>query len=614
MMWSQAGDEMGEPREFEARGAVGSGRRGPLVSVVVVAAVALGLVAVAVGGRLTTPPPTRSTAPSASPALTSPRPPTAFAPGAELTATGEIMFVGGGLIPSGAHLVVLGAGVARGVPAYQVESVAFINHRANRGPAEAGWVAAQLLAPNVEPTVVVCPNAGLDPANLARLTGHERLGCVGGGNVTVGPGLLRVQDALVDARQLWLTADNVAGMPVYGTDAKTLDPGLLDRWVFVSGRFDDPIGAGCAGQVRAECRERFVVTSISRTSPPDGMIAGSWTVDDSGFPLPPDASFTVTDHGLFAWGGERDATGGRDGSPGALFDVAMAAWRPIAAAPIPRRDSPVLAWTRGHVILIGGIGNGTRGGDGGARRDAAAYDPASNRWRRIADAPFAVGAAASVLAAPGRIVVAENVNVATTGRHRVALYDVDHDRWSTLPELPLETDDSAQLVAVGGRPVLVRASRSGSNADMFALDRDGGTWRVTSDAPAALGPLVAIGDRLVGLVVDRTDERRTRTSVGAWDPATGAWSTVVSEDDFWFAYGTVADGDHLVVAGMPWRYVDVARGNVTPLVPPPAGVELGRAFGVVGRQLVGIGDDAVGRPIAVTFRPDNPSAFGGEPR
>src|SRR4051812_16960819 len=229
---------MGEPREFEAQGAVGSERRGPLVSVLVVAAVAVGLVAVAVGGRLTAASPTSSTAPSASPvaspAVTSPRPPTAFAAGAELTATGEIMFVGGGLIPPGAHLVVVGAGVARGVPAYQVESVAFVNHRAVRGPAQGGWVAAQLLAPNVEPTVVVCPNAGLDPANLARLTGHERLGCLGGAIVTVGPGLLRVQDPLVDARQLWLTADNVGGLLVYGADAKTLDPGLLDRWVFVS--------------------------------------------------------------------------------------------------------------------------------------------------------------------------------------------------------------------------------------------------------------------------------------------------------------------------------------------------------------------------------------------
>jgi hypothetical protein len=63
------------------------------------------------------------------------------------------------------------------------------------------------------------------------------------------------------------------------------------------------------------------------------------------------------------------------------------------------------------------------------------------------------------------------------------------------------------------------------------------------------------------------------------------------------------------VVGTPWRYVDPARGDVTPIAPPPAGVEPGRAFGIVGPLLVAVWDDRAGRPIAVTFRPDNPSAF-----
>src|SRR3954452_12389690 len=525
---------MGEPREFEAQGSVGRARRGPPASVLAVAAVAIGLVVIAVGGRLTAPSPSRSDEPSSaplqSPAVTVPRPPTDFSRGAELTAIREIMFVGGGLIPPGPHLIVLGAGVTRGVPAYQVESVAFTNYRADRGPAQAGWVAAELLGPNVKGTVVGCPNGPLDPTILARLTGHERLRCLRGQNVTVGPGLLRLADPGLDARHLWLTADNVGGLPVYGTDAKTLDRSLRDRWVMVSGRFDDPARAGCSGRIQAECRERFVVSAITRAMPPDGMMTGTWTVHDAAFALRPSASVAVTDRGLFAWGGERDASGRRDGPQGGVFDVATA-WRPIAAAPIPVRDFPVAVWTRSRVIVIGGVVSGT-GGDAGARRDGAAYDPARNRWERIADAPFPVGPAAAVLTRPGRIVVAENVNVASAGRHLVALYDVDRDRWTALPALPLETDDSAQLLALGGRPVLVKAS-GGADGGIYMLDGVADAWRRISDVPSAMDQLVALGDRLVGVAVHRTEERRVRTSVDAFDPATGAWSVGVPEDDDW---------------------------------------------------------------------------------
>jgi hypothetical protein len=87
------------------------------------------------------------------------------------------------------------------------------------------------------------------------------------------------------------------------------------------------------------------------------------------------------DAGLFVWGGDRPA------ADGALYDHAAQTWRllPEAAPQTPPLPHAVV-WTGEEVLVWGG----TTGSRDRAPREGAAYDPATDTWRQLADAPAAV--------------------------------------------------------------------------------------------------------------------------------------------------------------------------------------------------------------------------------
>ena len=66
--------------------------------------------------------------------------------------------------------------------------------------------------------------------------------------------------------------------------------------------------------------------------------------------------------------------------------IADGRWLPMAAAPIPPRSMPATAWTGEEVIVVGG-----EAANGEWLSDAAAYNPTTNTWRRLPDAPAPVG-------------------------------------------------------------------------------------------------------------------------------------------------------------------------------------------------------------------------------
>lgn len=79
---------------------------------------------------------------------------------------------------------------------------------------------------------------------------------------------------------------------------------------------------------------------------------------------------------LVMWGG--GFTYARGGAAGVAFDPRSGELRPVLDAPIPVRWNPSAVWTGEEVIVWGGEG----------RVDGAAYDPVTNSWRRIANAPI----------------------------------------------------------------------------------------------------------------------------------------------------------------------------------------------------------------------------------
>ncbi len=125
---------------------------------------------------------------------------------------------------------------------------------------------------------------------------------------------------------------------------------------------------------------------------------------------------------------------------GATYDPASDAWRVIPEAPIELTDSTAV-WTGAEMIVFGAAL------DGGNHAETptaigAAYDPANNTWRRIADSDLSPQA--STAAWNGREMIAWDYNNAS------AAYDPAADVWRPLPRVPLDAGEcSPQSVAVG---------------------------------------------------------------------------------------------------------------------------------------------------------------------
>ncbi|KOX11377.1 hypothetical protein ADL05_24170 [Nocardiopsis sp. NRRL B-16309] len=122
-----------------------------------------------------------------------------------------------------------------------------------------------------------------------------------------------------------------------------------------------------------------------------------WDVAVSVGELPPGPFGTRVDHSivwtgaeLFVWGGSGGERGGLH-ADGAAYAPDTGSWRVIADADLaPRTRHTTVALGDGRVLVWGGT-TATHSGDedGLMARDGAVYDPGSDSWEPIADAPEA---------------------------------------------------------------------------------------------------------------------------------------------------------------------------------------------------------------------------------
>src|SRR3954467_9154717 len=113
-----------------------------------------------------------------------------------------------------------------------------------------------------------------------------------------------------------------------------------------------------------------------------------------------DMSAVSTGNTGIVWGGRIDPSGGiataagpKDAGSGAVgdgaeYDVGRDRWRTISRSPLVSRYDAVAAWTGTEMLVVGGGRTGS-GPDGSFdfRRDGAAYNPATDTWRSLPDAP-----------------------------------------------------------------------------------------------------------------------------------------------------------------------------------------------------------------------------------
>ncbi len=205
------------------------------------------------------------------------------------------------------------------------------------------------------------------------------------------------------------------------------------------------------------------------------------------------------------------------GADDVAYDPATNLWRKLPPAPAGGRK--LVAWTGRELLGWGG------GCCGDASADGVAYDPATNRWRKLPRSPLA-GSQSPVGAWDGRELLVFVGNLDPDGKPwparlaRAAAYDPATNRWRRIAPLPAPRAD-ATAVWDGHELLVVGGSHSGGFAYSPATNR----WRrlpapARSDAGAAW-----TGKRLL-LWGGRGADGEPLASGVAFDPKTNRWSSL----------------------------------------------------------------------------------------
>jgi hypothetical protein len=224
-------------------------------------------------------------------------------------------------------------------------------------------------------------------------------------------------------------------------------------------------------------------------------------------------------------------------------------WSILASSLLGHRSQPLLAMADGKLLELSGLANVTSRSPGSVSPAAAAFDPATGRWHRIASIP---GIAASspgswnpVIAPAGRELLVANGPVGSCAAGcwpGAALYDPAANRWSRLTP-PRQLDGLAiQAASWTGQKIIVAAVDSAhEKLGVAAYDPATRHWQVITPAlPRRHPPRIAAMAAADGRVIlwslwDRVTATRDGFSeyagvdvlamrhLGTWRNVTGRW-------------------------------------------------------------------------------------------
>lgn len=236
-------------------------------------------------------------------------------------------------------------------------------------------------------------------------------------------------------------------------------------------------------------------------------------------------------------------------------------WTTIADSPLAARHGAAAFKVDGEVLVFGGRatpvcppGASCVPPEQPALSDGAAYDPSTDSWRRLADAPVPLDVA------PG-VVLGDVVYVlvaAPEGEPPDFLaYHAAQDRWERLPAPPARW---LQLVALDGRIAGVHPTHElGTDADLL-YDPAARSWTelpADPNAPSYDRGAVTIDGELVVLGLPHVDQPGAQPSLyhaAAYQPATNTWRripdappdrAVAGWGSSWFAINGLAVNPHL---------------------------------------------------------------------
>ncbi len=250
---------------------------------------------------------------------------------------------------------------------------------------------------------------------------------------------------------VWGAFSGAAYDPSAGT-WKTLARSIQGGILVWTGREAIAWGGGCCGDSRSNGRAYNPATGSFRTLPRS--------------PLAPDqrpiGAWTGRELVLFVSGSTPDGTQyPRTLARAAAYNPATNRWRRIAAE--PARGGQAL-WDGRELLVIGA---------GPQAQSAFAYNAATNRWRRLASPPLPANAATAVWSGS---------RVFLWSSTRGAAYDPRTNRWSVLPRWPLGSR-AGSTIAWTGRSLIVWGGEIGTPPGTSTppkFPRDGAAFTPTS--------------------------------------------------------------------------------------------------------------------------------------
>jgi N-acetylneuraminic acid mutarotase len=185
---------------------------------------------------------------------------------------------------------------------------------------------------------------------------------------------------------------------------------------------------------------------------------------------------------VVGWGGGCCGDAFKDG---AAFNPATNTWRRLAPSPLAGSQSPLGAWT-GHELVIF-VGNSDPDGKPWPARlaRAAAYNPTTNSWRRIAPLPVGRGGANVIWDGHDVLVLGGSAGGAKP-LSSVLAYNPSTNRWRRLAPMPRASVGAAAVWT--GTRLLMWGGSAGSSVPLrngLSYDPATNRWTTLPDAPFA---------------------------------------------------------------------------------------------------------------------------------
>jgi hypothetical protein len=255
---------------------------------------------------------------------------------------------------------------------------------------------------------------------------------------------------------------------------------------------------------------------------------------------------------LVIWGGGQalNSDSAATYDDGAAWDPASDTWRSIAQPPIEARRRHLAGWTGQEMLVWGGESSGS------ALSDGAAYDPTTDSWRSLAASPLEWRQNAAAVWAGSEWVVA------TTGRDgsqellEFAAYDPANDAWRLLPSLESRLDTETSLVWTGSEIVVLNA-----NTGLHRLESGAQAW-VALPELRVFDKLAWTGTSLFAMNLEYLDtqEPRYRSTLAEWKPDSNEWRLIPDPLGLIQDAGIVAAGTHVLLLAADLVY-DTASGQ-----------------------------------------------------